>query len=136
MPSNRPNPNSNRGDGVFLHRLYCGCGLTKNRKFRVCQPVHVGFSKSNYGFNRNDRACAQGMNLRVTERLAKSKRIVIGKNQACGSPQYLEVKRQRPVFDIIKVVIDPVDDLVDTVQCATITIYLGPSGDARLDTMT
>src|SRR4051812_38269945 len=86
------------------------------------------FSKSNYGFNRNDRACAQGRNLRVTERLAKSKRIVIGENEPRRPPQYLEVEGQRPVLDIIKVMVYAMDDLFDAVQCAAITIDLRPAG--------
>ena len=75
------------------------------------------------------------LKVEVERRAAKSKRIVIGKNQPGRSPQNLEVEAQRPIFDIIKVVIDAMDDFINTIQCATITINLRPPGDSGLDTM-
>jgi len=67
------------------------------------------------GRNRDDRAFGYTMTLSFFATNAKSKRIVIGKNQSRGLPQNLEVKGQRPVFNVKEVVVDAVYYLVNAI---------------------
>src|SRR5690606_26950487 len=45
----------------------------------------------------------------------------------------VEVEQDRPVLDVVEVVLDPTLDLFTGVGLAAPTLDLGPAGDARLD---
>src|SRR5690606_5124002 len=61
--------------------------------------------------------------------------LILGDQRHRRHNEDVEIQKDRPVLDIIEVVIDPLHDLVDRVSLPAPAIDLGPAGNARLDAM-
>src|SRR3546814_4031692 len=61
--------------------------------------------------------------------------VPVGHNQQRSSDDDIEVEQKRPVFNIIEVVFQPVQELVLGMGLASPAVDLRPAGDARLHAM-
>src|SRR3546814_12945140 len=65
----------------------------------------------------------------------RSVSVPVGHNQQRSSDDDIEVEQKRPVFNIIEVVFQPVQELVLGMGLASPAVDLPPAGDARLHAM-